>query len=240
MPKSVLFEPIWAPPGNAPMWRKHRPEELSVLQLESSSRVGPVQGHIERIAHFSHPFEVDFSNIINMQLNFQYLRGVGPSTVLKILKTWLNGWSTSYRMQDDILKPCLLGCGAGCDAFYHYAQCPHLYAFMRFFNSEFTSGDPLERWALVNCSHETLKLVACAFDGYHAIRRHSRVNTAFNHDFESLSGSLLHSYWTLFAEAFLASARENSIPCRAFSVPSFLAFVQQNMPTPSSLENLPD
>ena len=46
---------------------------------------------------------------------------VGVTT--KAVKTWLNGWVTSYRMHEEVLHNCLLGCIDAPDSLQHYLQC---------------------------------------------------------------------------------------------------------------------
>jgi len=193
------------------------------------------------------PFTLDFDNLINLDLCIALLRKMPAGKAITILKTWANSWATSHRSHDPIILPCLLGCKAKPDSLIHYLQCPHLYALMKFFYRS-TDDNPLIRFGLVNPSLESLSIVCCASAGYHAVRRNvrktgcvhlPRENTALfqenalfllqrganlESDKELSVGDVRH-FWTVFAEAFSAEARERSAPFTRFSVASFLRFL---------------
>ena len=60
--------------------------------------------------------------------------------------------------------------------------------------------------------------------GYHAVRREfKRTPEIFNTNQTSLTGSQIRVAWTVFASAFRVEACEVRIPCRHFSVASFLS-----------------
>ena len=106
------------------------------------------------------------------------LKESSVSVVLRVVKSWCNGWATSYRYHDDKLLPCLFGCRCQGDDMKHYHQCPHLFAIVKFMHPD-TSADPLVRWGLVSPSSKHHKLVACTFTGYHAVRRMFRNSSSF-------------------------------------------------------------
>ena len=140
---------------------------------------------------------------------------------ITILKTWTNSWATSHRSHDPIILPCLLGCKAKTDSLIHYLQCPHLFALMKFCNHS-TDDNPLIRFGLVNPNIDNFCIICCTSAGYHGIRRSVRA-TGFaptDKDKEISSGDVRH-FWTVFADAFTAEARERS----AFSVASFFGFL---------------
>ena len=73
------------------------------------------------------------------------------------------------------------------------------------------------------------KVVACTFSGYHAIRREfRRVSRFFEHDQNILTGAQLRTSWSVFAKTFFVEAREMSIFCRLFSLPSFFAYLNSD------------
>jgi len=171
------------------------------------------------------PFTLDFENSIDLDACFTLLRKMPAGKAVTVLKTWTNSWATSHRSHDPVILPCLLGCKAKTDSLIHYLQCPHLYALMKFFNQS-TDDNPLIRFGLVSPSIDNFCLICCTFAGYHGIRRSVRA-TGFaptDMDKEIRSGDVRH-FWTVFADAFTAEARERSAPCARFSVASFLEFL---------------
>eukprot|EP00973_Karenia_brevis_P039409 5441033-Karenia_brevis.AAC.1 len=46
-----------------------------------------------------------------------------PFIVFVIIRTWANGWTTSHRMHEPRLLPCLFGCPGQQDCLQHYLQC---------------------------------------------------------------------------------------------------------------------
>jgi len=125
----------------------------------------------------------------------------------------------------------LFDCQSKKDSLIHYLQCPHLFALMKFFNRS-TDSNPLIRFGLVEQSLESLSVICSTLAGYHAIRRNVRKTSFALADIELTSGDMRH-FWTVFAEAFSAEAREHSASCTKFSVPDFLSFliVSDQVPT---------
>ena len=111
---------------------------------------------------FSFP-DLDYSV---MKASLSKLRS---AEAMMVIETWVNSWSTSYRYHEDPLLPCLFGCPAGIDKQAHYVLCPWLF-FRQSLTRPETSPNPLERIAMRNPSVDSLKLLACSFAGYHAIK----------------------------------------------------------------------
>ena len=86
---------------------------------------------------------------------------------------------------------------------------------MKFFNSP-TDSDPLIRFGWVNPNPECLSEISCSFAGYHATRRNVRKFGFAPVDMELSSGDV-RRFGTLFAEAFVADAREKCVACTKFS-----------------------
>ena len=62
--------------------------------------------------------------------------------------------------------------------------------------------------------------------GYHAIRRMLRnLNSFLEYNQNQLTAEQLRLAWSVFADSFLVEARELSVSCRQFSLPSCLAFL---------------
>merc|ERR1712100_655860 len=79
---------------------------------------------------------------------FEVLTHLRTADSMRVLKTWVNGWATSYRYHDPTLYPCLFGCHAKPDSLDHYAQCSNLFALGKFIRGH-SSDDPLIRMGLV-------------------------------------------------------------------------------------------
>ena len=88
------------------------------------------------------------------------------------------------------------------------------------------SDDPLVRWGLINPNSMHFNQIACVFSGYHAIRRLIRTRTPqLTRIVNYYSSSLYREFWSVFADAFAADARELSVSHRKFSLPSFLGML---------------
>ena len=158
------------------------------------------------------PFEVDFESTINLVQCMEVIKRLRTADSVKVLKTWVNGWCTSYRMHEDSKLPCLLGCSAMPDSLAHYVQCPFIYALSKFFIPQ-TSSDPLVRMGLVCPEPQHYHTMCCVFSGYHAV--HRAVKSGIIHfptdvhvDSFSNHKRLL---WSVFAE-LLKLRQENWLP----------------------------
>ena len=76
---------------------------------------------------------------------------------------------------------------------------------------------------LVEPSLDCFSMICMASAGYHAVRRNVR-KTNFR-PVDELSSSDVRRFWTVFAEAYAADAREHNASCTKFSVPDFLNFL---------------
>ena len=87
----------------------------------------------------------------------------------------------------------------------HYVFCPALFFLIS--QTLPTSDNPLERIGLANPSIQNLKLVACTFSAYHAVKR-SLLIRSLVHETPTLEPELMLSIQGLFAAAFHAEALE--------------------------------
>ena len=175
-----------------------------------------------RLISLFHPYTLDFLNSISLEGCLASLKQNRVSVVLKVLKCWCNSWATSCRCGDEKMLPCAFGCASCHDELEHYLQCSHLLALWRFLAGD-VSDNPLIRWALINANSVHFNQVACVFSGCHAIRRVVRSRThQLTKTVKCDSSSLYREFWSVFAEAFAADARELMVPHRKFSLPSFL------------------
>ena len=172
------------------------------------------------------PFQLDFNCSISLTASLRQLKGNRVADVLKVLKTWCNGWATSNRYHEAIRLPCLFGCNHESDVMEHYMQCHHIFWLWKFMIPS-VPCNPLERWGLINSCNDNYKQVACVHAGYHAVRRHFKQCASFQPDnnMTNLSGADLRASWTVFADAFVVEAREIGVATLKFSVTGFLSFL---------------
>ena len=138
-----------------------------------------------------------------------------------MLKSWNNSWATSWRCGDGKLLPCVFGCACCPDELEHYLQCPHLLALWRYLAGS-VSDAPLVRWGLLDTNSMHLNQIACVFTGYHAIRRLIRSRTCQLINIGNFyPSSLYREFWSVFADAFSADARELMVDHRKCKLPSF-------------------
>ncbi len=134
---------------------------------------------------------------------------------MRVIKTWVNSWGTSYRMHEDVLFSCLFGCQDAEDSMIHYVQCPFwLMLLTHLLRDPPPSPMPLVRLGVVDPTDSTLKALACSFAGYHAIKR-----LACNCHYNSDPLTLVQTRGThrVFLDAFCAAANDCQLDCIAFS-----------------------
>ena len=61
-----------------------------------------------------------------------WLERVGPTLAFAALRTWTSGWTTSHRMHETPISPCLYGCSDAQDSLCHYIDCGRLWRSFRF------------------------------------------------------------------------------------------------------------
>ena len=145
---------------------------------------------------------------------------------MRVVRTWCNAWATSTRYHHERIFPCLFDCtssGGACDhaghriedRMIHYAQCPMLFALVSAICQPCqTSDNPLERWAIMNCSMDSLLVVSCMFAGYHACKRHA---TAEHYGSETLTHDARVQMHMIFCDYFHTAAQEIGLHCIARS-----------------------
>ena len=199
-------------------------QQLVYQELISIKHKNCIQDTIQRrLNSLFQPFTFDFRSTISLEDLLGSLRKSRVAEVMKVLKSWSNGWATSRRYHDDIQLPCLFGCQGHGDDLAHYLQCRHLFALWSFLTPG-VSADPLERWALINPCSESFLQIACVFSGYHAVRRNFKGAGVDFHENKLCSASL-RAAWTVFADTFSVEARELGVSTLKFSVPSFVHFL---------------
>ena len=181
---------------------------------------------IVRISNLFAPHALDFENNIKLDACFEVLRTLRTADAMRFIKTWVNGWASTYRYHEPTLYPCLFGCQAKPDDLGHYVQCSHLFAMSKFLRGHI-SDDPLVRLGLVSPCADTFNHMACVFAGYHAMRSATRRGEHCPYESE-LCNRQVWRLWSVFAEAYSAEARELAISPRKFSLPQFISFLIDN------------
>ncbi len=137
------------------------------------------------------------------------LRSIRKHDAMRVLKTWVNSWATSYRMHEPKLLPCVFGCPAGKDQLSHYVMCPILFALQTLLFPD-CSPDPCKRIGLSGLSRQTALVISATFAGYHAVRR---VFTLEN-DAHNLTDSLRHRNHLVFVDHFYTASLDAGLQCR--------------------------
>ena len=145
----------------------HSPSNLASLELTL----------MRRIINLFVPYDIDFSHSVKLNFCISSLKLISVPDRAKVIKTWLNGWATTYRIKGDFFHNCLLGCPSEPDSLARYLVCPRIYACMRFVVPG-TNPDPLTRCGLCNPSKANLLSTACMFYAYHALK--AKMNSEFD------------------------------------------------------------
>ena len=197
----------------------------------------------KRIQILLQPYDIDMDNEVQLDQAIQILQSLKGSDAAKILKTWLNGWTTTSRMHEEIQMPCLLGCQGQPDSLQHYIHCPYCFALTSFLIPA-TSNYPLVRLGLVLPTQSFQLSLSCIFTAYHAVKK--SCNSIHLQD-GSLTTSQFRHNWEVFASAFLAEAGAMDLQCKAYTFPKFFQFLvnkgcpqQPCLPFNSNLYSLHD
>ena len=156
------------------------------------------------------PFDINLGGMLQVVLAVQTLKKAGGHIVPKVLKTWLNGWVTSHRMQEDPILPCLLGCLDQKDTLKHYIMCPHMYAFQRFPLAE-VSSDPLVRFGFKDPSLQSMRISSCLFSAYHAVKAKVRSGIIDVHE-DTMTSPTIRVSWTFLLKLLLPKQGDCVLP----------------------------
>ncbi len=112
-----------------------------------------------RISNLFTPYDIDAHNVQTHNA-IELLKKLRKHDAMRVIKTWVNSWSTSDRFHEAIRLPCLFGC-PHLDRQQHYVFCPILF----YLTAQIipTSNQPLERIGIANPTIGSLKAVACVF-----------------------------------------------------------------------------
>ena len=96
---------------------------------------------------------------------------MGTSRMMILIKSWLNSWTTSSRMEQEI-GDCVFCCGGG-DALHHYLRCDHLWPLLiscAKLDKKWLFMSPAHRLGFVEPSTTSLLLLTVASRVYHGMR----------------------------------------------------------------------
>ena len=168
-------------------------------------------------------FDVDFDRDINLSRCLEVVRSLHMSDSMRVIKTWANGWTASSRLHETQKFPCLFGCLGQKDDFRHYVHCPILRAMCCFLKREIPP-DPLIHFGIRSPSKERQLHVCSLFSGYHALFKHAEIHLPNTSD-RALDNLHRRMFWSVFANAYAAEARELSVSFRQFSLSNFVVFL---------------
>ena len=126
-------------------------------------------------------------------------------------------------MHEDVTLCCLLGCHGEQDKLSHYAQCPYLFAMLKFLFGNI-SDCPLTRFGLGHADQTQLRILACTFSAYHALKAQYRSGRIQMQQNVMTNASMRHN-WSVFAHTLSAEAGELHISHYAFSLTKFICFL---------------
>ncbi len=159
----------------------------------------------KRIRDIFSPYDIPCFNYPSISALLKQLR---KHDALRVIKTWVNSWATSYRMHEPVLLPCLFGCDGATDQLSHYVMCPILFALQTLLIID-APQNPLERIGLINITRRTALSVSCTFAGYHAVRR--AISLDLNHN--TLPDNLRAHAHAIFVDHFWAASLEMGLQC---------------------------
>ncbi len=90
--------------------------------------------------------------------------------VMCILKTWLNAWTTSHRMHEQIRLKCIFGCPKSLDILDHYVCCGRLWRAVSYATRHIPPESIPMRLGVQGTTRENLLNIVVAFTTYHAIK----------------------------------------------------------------------
>jgi len=92
------------------------------------------------------------------------------SVAQQLLRTWANGWTTSYRMHETELLNCIFGCVGCLDTQQNYLICPALWGVINVIVDKCSFDGFLSHLSLVNCSVLSAARLVVACLAYHSFK----------------------------------------------------------------------
>ena len=164
-----------------------------------------------RIRNIFRPFQVT-ADTLEISSAFKILASTRMHDAMRVLKTWVNSWATSHRSHESVQHRCLFGCDDARDSMNHYVMCPILFAITRQLVPA-TPACPLKRIGLIDPSKESILCVACAFSGYHAVKR---ACSELSIKDGTLTFGQRFAAHTIFCDFFWTEALDNGLRCKHF------------------------
>ena len=100
------------------------------------------------------------------------LSKLGARVSVAVVKSWANAWTTTTRMHEPLLLPCIFGCPNCKDELDHYLCCDPLWTAViscSFKQTVLLQAGPFSKLGL-GCSSAWLQMLAIAFSCYHALK----------------------------------------------------------------------
>ena len=97
---------------------------------------------------------------------------LGSSYCTSVIKSWLNSWATTERLQLENRRSCIFCCG-GEDALHHYLRCEPLWSCVIHIlglPNECIDRSPAQRLGIVDTSLLSLLQIVIASRVYHAMK----------------------------------------------------------------------
>lgn len=128
--------------------------------------------------------------VLPQGFDFETLRScickLPPYIVFVLIRTWANGWTTSYRMHEPQLLPCVFGCPQQNDSLQHYLCCERLWRALKTALRKTSSTVPpilvrapiLSKLALMPASRENVVCICAITHTYHTIKHNYRTTFA--------------------------------------------------------------
>ena len=148
---------------------------------------------------------------------------------MRVVKTWANAGSRSYRYHEPLLLPCVFGCQGFRDDLSHYVMCPMLFGMRQIIRPD-TSPLPITRLGLHDPSRESLISLACVFSAYHAVRRLIKNLPQSPHEFNH--PDLRRNIITTFIRVFCLEADNAHLACRSPQYEDVSCLICQEALTP--------
>jgi len=124
---------------------------------------------LRRVRKYNHEL-TPFVSAESLEVVRAFSLSLPASVSQQLLRTWANGWTTSYRMHETQLHKCFFGCTDQLDRQQHYLSCPTLWGVI----NSLLGGEPpayfLSHLCLVNCSVLSAARLVVATLSYHTLK----------------------------------------------------------------------
>ena len=123
----------------------------------------------------SEEYQLEHFNQSQLRVFHKQFKSMHSQVRTSVFKTLISSWSTSARMHEKRVLPCIFGCDVGRDDLQHYLCCPALWAIVCASSPSppprvLWDLSPRERLCLLAPTPLGLKMLAVASRGYHTIK----------------------------------------------------------------------